>query len=82
MNLKTLMLAATLSLFALGAAAQNPPAPPADAPKAAVKGEKRKVEDKDHDGKDEDKDKDSKDSKDRKDGKRDHRKHDHKPKKA
>lgn len=82
MNLKTLMLAAALSIFALGAAAQTPPAPPADAPKSAVKGEKRKVEDKDHDAKDEDKDKDDKNDKGKKDGKRDHKKHDRKPKKA
>ncbi len=79
MNLKMTLAAAMISTFALSIASQTPPAPPEDAPKASVKGEKRKVEDKDHDGKDEDKDKDK--DKD-KDAKHDHKKkhHDHKKK--
>ena len=71
-------LTVVVLLATIPVAGQTPSAPPAQPGKAATT-EKRKVEDKDHDGKaGEDKDKD-----DKKDGKKDHKKkHDHKPKKS
>jgi ribosomal protein L12E/L44/L45/RPP1/RPP2 len=77
MNLKNFLLGAALCAFAFSVTAATPPAPPAQGGNTAA-GEKRKVEDKDHDDKaGEDKDKD-----DKKEGKRDHKnRHDHKPKK-
>ena len=78
MDLKNILLTAMACAFAVSVAAQTPPAPPAQPGKAAT-GEKRKVEDKDHDDKaGEDKDKD-----DKKEGKHDHKKkHNHKSKKT